>query len=100
VNKAKKLLMTGELITSESAVSLGLLSEVVAHGESLDAALELARTLVALPPQGVKGTKATIHLMLRAAADLVMEFSLNAEEEAMKHPDFGEALAAIRRSGD
>ena len=100
VNKAKKLLMTGELITSESAVSLGLLSEVVPHGEALDAALELARTLVALPPQAVRGTKATIHLMLRAAADLLMEFSLNAEEAAMKHPDFAKALAAIQRSSD
>ena len=92
--------MTGELITSESAVSLGLLSEVVSPGEALDAALKLARMLVALPPQAVRGTKATIHLMLRAAADLLMEFSLNAEEAAMDHPDFRERLAAIQRSGD
>jgi hypothetical protein len=38
--------------------------------------------------------------MLRAAADLLMEFSLNAEEAAMRHPDFAKALAAIQRSGD
>ena len=98
VNAAKKLLMTGELMTSESAVSLGLLSEVVKEGEALDAALELAKTLVALPPQAVQGTKATIHLILRAAADLLMEFSLNAEQAAMEHPDFREALAALHRS--
>ena len=90
--------MTGELMTSESAVSLGLLSEVVKEGEALDAALELAKTLVALPPQAVQGTKATIHLILRAAADLLMEFSLNAEQAAMEHPDFREALAVLHRS--
>ena len=95
---AKKLLMTGELMTSESAVSLGLLSEVVKEGGALDAALELAKTLVALPPQAVQGTKATIHLILRAAADLLMEFSLNAEQAAMEHPDFREALAVLHRS--
>ena len=100
VNKAKQLLMTGEIMTSESAVSLGLLSEVVTEGEALDAALEPARVLVALPPQAVQGTKATIHLILRAAADLLMEFSLNAEQAAMDHPDFREALAAIHRSTD
>ena len=90
--------MTGEIMTSDSAVSLGLLSEVVTGGDVLSAALELATTMVALPPQAVQGTKATIHLVLRAAADLLMDFSLNAEQEAMNHPDFRSALEAIHRT--
>ena len=98
VNTAKRLLMTGEIMTSDSAVSLGLLSEVVTGGDVLRAALELATTMVALPPQAVQGTKATIHLVLRAAADLLMDFSLNAEQEAMNHPDFRSALEAIHRT--
>ncbi|MDP7067822.1 MAG: enoyl-CoA hydratase/isomerase family protein, partial [Acidimicrobiales bacterium] len=100
VNTAKKLLMTGEIMTSDTAVSLGLLSEVVTDGDVLDAALDFAATMVALPPQAVQGTKATIHLLLRAAADLLMDFSLNAEREAMNHPDFLAALEAMHQTED
>lgn len=95
VNRAKRLLMAGELLTTDQAVELGLLSEVVAESELMLTAVSYAEQLAALAPQAVRGTKAIINRHLRGASDSMLGFSLALEEEAMRHPDFRAALAAL-----
>jgi enoyl-CoA hydratase len=59
-NRAMELLLTGELLSAEEAVALGLASRVVPAGQALDAALELARTISANAPLAVAAVKRVV----------------------------------------
>ena len=97
VNRAKLLLMTGELLDADEAVRFGLVTRLVPDGEALSAAHALAGRLAALAPQAVEGTKLAVNRLLAMASGLVLPFSLALEEAAMAHPDFRAALEALDR---
>lgn len=92
--RAKRLLLGGEIVGTEQAVAWGLLHELVPDGRVLDAALELAGRWARLPRAAVRGTKAVINTAVRAAVAQVLPLSLALEEQAMADPAFRERLAA------
>jgi len=59
---AKLLLFTGDLVTAERGLALGLYSEVVAPGQLLPRCLELARTIASRGPVAVSYCKAAVNL--------------------------------------
>jgi enoyl-CoA hydratase/carnithine racemase len=98
VNRAKQLLMAGELLTAEQAVALGLLGELVEDGTSFARACEAAERLAALAPHAVQGTKAAVNQLLKLVAQASLPASLAREELAMQHPDYHSAIAAFAPS--
>ena len=50
VNRAKYMLMTGDLISAEEAFEMGLVNKVVEEGDALGEAMALARRLADGPP--------------------------------------------------
>ena len=64
--RAKEYILLGDRLPAEEAVRLGLANRVVAKGESLATAVELAERLAALPPQAVRETKALLNTALRS----------------------------------
>jgi len=56
-SKAFELLLTGRFVLADEAERIGLVSRVVPDGGALDAALELAETIVGNSPMGVWMTK-------------------------------------------
>jgi enoyl-CoA hydratase len=58
--RAMKLALTGEQVTAGEASLMGMVSEVVADGQALGRALELAGTICAMPPLAVRGVKQAI----------------------------------------
>jgi enoyl-CoA hydratase/carnithine racemase len=60
VARAKELILLGDRIDAARALQLGLVSEVVASGEALPRALELARRLAGQPPLAVSLAKAAV----------------------------------------
>jgi enoyl-CoA hydratase/carnithine racemase len=97
VNRAKYLLMTGELLSAADAERFGLVTRAVPEGTALDEALALAGRLVELAPQAVEGTKIAINRLLAAASAAVLPLSLALEDAAMRHPDFRAALERLER---
>lgn len=63
--KAAELLFTGDVITAEEALRIGLVSRVVPHDDLLPTAMELAGRIAANPPLAVQRLKAG----LRKAVD-------------------------------
>lgn len=63
---ALELGMTGDLITAERALALGLINRVVAPERVLDEALALAARITANGPLGVRATKELMRLALGA----------------------------------
>ncbi|GAB1814877.1 enoyl-CoA hydratase/isomerase family protein [Mycobacterium sp. MUNTM1] len=82
VLKAKEYLFTGDRITPEEAVQLGLANRVVPADTLLDEALALARRLAEQPPQALQETKRSINIHLQQAALSVLPYALAAETES------------------
>jgi enoyl-CoA hydratase/carnithine racemase len=95
LGRATELLMTGDFITAEEALRIGLCNRVVADGEALTAATALARQLARGPSRALAATKDA----LNREADLDFQSALEAEAELqaslMTQPDFREAYEAF-----
>ncbi|HAP76288.1 MAG TPA: crotonase [Acidimicrobiaceae bacterium] len=62
--KAAELLFTGDVITAEEALRIGLVGRVVAHEQLLPTAMELAQKIAARPPLAVQRLKAGLRTAL------------------------------------
>jgi enoyl-CoA hydratase len=78
--RAMKLILTGEPVTADEALSMGMLSEVVPDGTALDRALEIARTILAMPPLAVLAIKE----VMRLGQDVPLETALALERKAFQ----------------
>ena len=74
---AKRLILCGERINAERALSIGLVEEVVAAGESLAVATKLACQSVEQSPTSIAACKRLIH----SARDLAIASGLAAERQ-------------------
>lgn len=63
VRKAKEMLFTGESISAEEALSLGMVNHVVARDELEAFTLELARKIVQRPSMGLRLAKQSVNQM-------------------------------------
>ena len=96
VNRAKQLLMTGDLITADEAFDLGLVNEVVEEGQALPVALALAERLAAGPPYAIQSTKISVNKLIKELSNLVLPVSLAMEEISMTKEDHTEAVQAFQ----
>lgn len=61
LGKAKELIYTGKTIKADEAKDIGLVNEVVAADELIDAAIELAKLMLKQAPLAVKASKRAIN---------------------------------------
>ncbi|QKE73418.1 enoyl-CoA hydratase [Arthrobacter citreus] len=82
--KAKELLFTGDHISAEEALRIGLVNKVVPSGEGIEAAMKLAAKICNNSPAALRnikkavdeGLELTIHLALGREAELFQELFL------------------------
>ena len=72
---ASMMLMSGEPITAERAYQLGLINDLVAEGEALGRAQQLAKSASKMPPKAI----AAIKRVLAQGADLPLDAALMLE---------------------
>jgi methylglutaconyl-CoA hydratase len=93
--QARDLLLTGRLFTSEEALRLGLVSEVV-EAERLEVRmLEIAASLKANSPEALAATKRLLAAQNKAWLDAAIAKALAANAEARGTHDFREGVAAF-----
>jgi methylglutaconyl-CoA hydratase len=93
--QARELLLTGRLFTSEEALRLGLVSEVV-EVERLEARmLELVGVLKGNSPEALAATKRLLRAQNKAWLDAAIAAALEANAEARGTSDFREGVAAF-----
>ena len=73
--RAMELILTGRQIRADEAAHLGLVTKVVPADETLDAALDLAAEIAALPAGAVRAAKAAV----RAVAELPLTGGIQLE---------------------
>lgn len=96
VNRAKQMLMTGDLIYAEEAYALGLVNKVVDEGEALTEALVIARRLANGAPYAVQSSKVSVNKFIKMVSNLVLPVSLALEEVSMTKDDHREAVKAFQ----
>jgi enoyl-CoA hydratase len=93
--RAKELLMTGEILTADRALSLGLVNHVVPHSD-LDAKVtEVADRILANPRWAVRWTKTSVNIPLRALAAQISDAAMAYEMLSNTLEDRKEAVNAF-----
>lgn len=78
VARAMELVLTGRTMPAAEALATGLVTTVVPAADVLDAAVDLADRIAAMPPLAVRAAKRSV----LAAAELPLSAGLRAEREA------------------
>ncbi len=95
--RAKEFLLTGDRISAEDALRLGLANRVVRPENLFDEAIEFAKRLAAQPRRALEGTKRTLNLHLSNAISGILDFAISTESESFDCPDHHAALERMSR---
>ena len=95
INKAKELLMTGDLLTTAEAERIGLINHVVPADQVMPKSMEMAKRLAGGATQAIRWTKLSVNKVLRERVNLVLETSLGVEFLSMTMDDHAEAVNAF-----
>ncbi len=93
--KAKEMLLTGDLVTANEALGLGLVNHVVARDQVVPEAVKLAGRLASGPTLAIRWTKMALNRRLRDEVNLVLEASLATEGLSFFTHDHVEAVDAF-----
>jgi len=93
--RAAELLMTGDFITAEEALRIGLYNRVVADGEALAAATAFAEQIGEGPSFALEITKDALDREATADFRSALESEAQTQASLMTHADFREAYEAF-----
>lgn len=97
VNRAKRYLLTGDIITGEQAYQWGLVTELVdTPEEAAPRARELAARIATMPSAGINGTKRAFARITSLIASQALAVGLEYEMEAMTSPDLLQTIEKLR----
>jgi enoyl-CoA hydratase len=95
INRAKELLLTGDLVTAAEAHRIGLANRVMSADQVVPAAIELAERLARGPALAIQWTKLSINRMLRQATESILDTSLALEGITIASRDHAEGIASF-----
>ncbi len=93
--RAKEFLFTGDRISPELAVQIGLANRVVPAAELMNEALALARRLAAVPQKALRDTKRALNLHVEKAVAGPLEAAIQAEIASMASSEHAERVRQL-----
>ena len=94
--RALALAMTGDKLTAEEAVRIGLIWQCVDDAALMETALALARRLAALPSKALAETRRTIDAAMTMDLAAALAQEAHAQTALGNAPDFAEGVMAFR----
>ena len=95
MNRAKELLLTGDIITGAQAAQMGVVNHAVPPEELREYTLNLAAKLASKAPYAMRTAKASLNMIMRRRALDVMDVSHLYEQLAMRTEDHHEGVRAM-----
>lgn len=92
--RAAEMLLTGEPIAAERALEWGLVNEVVAGGEVVSRAREIAMQISDNPPGAVAANKAALNAVVENSYEAALEYARKIQPERFASEEFKAALAS------
>lgn len=99
IMKAKQYLLTGDWISADDAERFGLITEVVADGESVARATAIAQRMARGPAQAIRYTKRSLNSWLRLGMSVNFETALLHEGLTMTSREAREAVQRLKSEG-
>ena len=102
--RAKHYLMTGDFVSAEEALSMGMVNKIVESPKLLEEAVQYAELLASGPRLAVIWTKYSVNKILKQYVHLILDTSLALETLTYNSPERKEAVASFaekrKRFGD
>ncbi|TKI58883.1 2-(1,2-epoxy-1,2-dihydrophenyl)acetyl-CoA isomerase [Brevibacillus antibioticus] len=95
IGKALELAMTGEKVSAEEALRIGLVNQVYPAESFIEDALAYARKLALLPTKGIGLIKRTMYKGLEMGLEETLEYEAFAQEAAGSTEDHKEGVTAF-----
>ena len=95
LGKAAELCFTGDKVSAQEALRLGIVNRVVKHDDLLTVTMELARKLAHLPTRAIGLTKRLLNAANASDLDTQLEAEAFAQQTAGKTADHREGVAAF-----
>ena len=95
MNRAKELLMTGEVFSGEKAAEWGVVNHAVPPEKLYEFTIGIAENLASKAPYAMRTTKAALNMILRRRALDVLDLSHLYEQLAMRTEDHREGVKAM-----
>ena len=97
MHRARRYLLTGDLLSAEDAWKFGLVTDLVDTPEECrPAARKLADKIAALPPIAVRGTKKSLNALIKARAREAFDLSMAYEFTSGGSEDILEAVKSFK----
>lgn len=96
VNRAKYHLMTGERVSGEQAMDMGLVNFVVEDDQILPKAMEIAERLASGPGLAIEASKVGVIQYIKMVCNLVMPVAFAEEMATFNSKDAAEAAKAFQ----
>jgi enoyl-CoA hydratase len=97
ISRASEILYTGRDVGAEEAERIGLVSKMVEDGQAVEAAMEIARTMIGKGPFGLRMTKELLNHSVDAPnAEAQIYLENRTQALAVNSDDFREALQAFQ----
>jgi enoyl-CoA hydratase len=94
--RAAEILLTGRTVEAAEAERIGLVNRVVEENRLMDAAMEMARSMLAKTPMGLRLTKEALTLNLSAPSlEAAVELENRNQSLCASTPDFFKAVQAF-----
>lgn len=102
--RAKHYLMTGDFVSADEALAMGMINKVVEADTLLEAAVEYAELLASGPRDAVVWTKYCVNKIVKQYAHLLLDTSVALEMITFESPERRDAVASFaqkrKRFGD
>jgi len=101
-SNACKMAFSGDPVRAPEALSMGLVSEVMAPEQLLERSLELAQSIASNPPHAVRLTKQLMRASEKSSLDELLDKSASFQALCHAEPDHAEAVLAFfdKRQGN
>ncbi len=95
LGRATQMILTGERVSAEEALAVGLVTKVVPHDSLMKETRALAESLARMAPAAMRRAKAALRRAQELSFDQVLDMELDYQIPNLQSDDFAEAVRAF-----